>query len=166
MCPDWLRGSCFSAACTLRHILNGNDDGRSEVPCYYDTQSNGCLKPNCPFFHTKKPVSQSLQVGVPAQFVPAIESQKLCVPVSTRPELKPAPLPDVVQQSELPSASSQPVNHFNNNQITNNAVVSVLQQPSIVPQSTLRVMPPTQVKLNFIPRSLFCYLFIYLFIYC
>ena len=149
LCQEWLKGSCFNTACRLRHAVP--DDSRTKIPCYWDNVNNGCLKPNCPFLHTKKFPNQALPMNTHAHLVPAVQTTKVNddVPVSTLPSIKPPqPLPDILKRDAVPPLQS--VKHFNN-QLVNNGIISHSVQPNndiiphtvLPPRSLLGVMSPS-----------------------
>ncbi|KAF7198701.1 zinc finger CCCH domain-containing protein 11A [Nothobranchius furzeri] len=51
MCTLWQEGHCFHEGCKFRHMKITKN--RKEIPCYWETQPAGCLKPHCAFFHEK-----------------------------------------------------------------------------------------------------------------
>nr|XP_022912839.1 zinc finger CCCH domain-containing protein 11A-like isoform X2 [Onthophagus taurus] len=51
-CQFWKEGKCINVRCNFRHMeLRKN---RKAIPCYWETQPGGCLKPHCPFLHQKR----------------------------------------------------------------------------------------------------------------
>ncbi|XP_050294055.1 zinc finger CCCH domain-containing protein 11A-like isoform X2 [Anthonomus grandis grandis] len=49
MCSFWKEGKCLNVHCNFRHMeLRKN---RKAIPCYWESQPVGCLKPHCPFMH-------------------------------------------------------------------------------------------------------------------
>ncbi|CAG9766446.1 unnamed protein product [Ceutorhynchus assimilis] len=58
MCSFWKEGKCLNIHCNFRHMeLRKN---RKVIPCYWEAQPGGCLKPHCPFMHqTDPPVSSN-----------------------------------------------------------------------------------------------------------
>uniref|UniRef100_A0A1A7XMM7 Chromosome 12 open reading frame 50 n=2 Tax=Iconisemion striatum TaxID=60296 RepID=A0A1A7XMM7_9TELE len=51
ICNLWQEGHCFRKGCKFRHMEITKN--RKEIPCYWETQPAGCLKPHCAFFHEK-----------------------------------------------------------------------------------------------------------------
>lgn len=48
-CSFWKEGKCLNVHCNFRHMeLRKN---RKAIPCYWESQPGGCLKPYCPFLH-------------------------------------------------------------------------------------------------------------------
>uniref|UniRef100_A0AAR5P7W3 C3H1-type domain-containing protein n=1 Tax=Dendroctonus ponderosae TaxID=77166 RepID=A0AAR5P7W3_DENPD len=49
VCSFWKEGKCLNVHCNFRHMeLKKN---RKAIPCYWESQPGGCLKPHCPFMH-------------------------------------------------------------------------------------------------------------------
>ncbi|RZF32845.1 hypothetical protein LSTR_LSTR009396 [Laodelphax striatellus] len=58
VCPNWKAGTCQNVHCQFRHMLLKKN--RKAIPCFWESQPNGCRKPHCPFLHTKgKPEGSS-----------------------------------------------------------------------------------------------------------
>ncbi|GFT89007.1 zinc finger CCCH domain-containing protein 11A [Nephila pilipes] len=51
VCSLWKEGRCFRNNCKFRHMESRIN--RSSIPCYWENQPGGCLKPHCVFLHRK-----------------------------------------------------------------------------------------------------------------
>ncbi|KAL3058006.1 hypothetical protein OYC64_010226 [Pagothenia borchgrevinki] len=51
VCNLWQEGRCFRTVCKFRHMEITKN--RKEIPCYWESQSAGCQKPHCAFFHER-----------------------------------------------------------------------------------------------------------------
>ncbi|KAI2803181.1 hypothetical protein BLOT_007304 [Blomia tropicalis] len=62
VCEAWRRGKCRDMKCPFRHMEPNIN--RSLIPCWFETQPQGCLKPHCVFQHNKpRPSFVELQSG-------------------------------------------------------------------------------------------------------
>ncbi|KAL0272861.1 UNVERIFIED_CONTAM: hypothetical protein PYX00_005684 [Menopon gallinae] len=48
-CPHWQKRNCVNVHCNLRHMEMKKN--RKTIPCYWENQPSGCIKPHCPFLH-------------------------------------------------------------------------------------------------------------------
>lgn len=116
-CELWEQGRCTRKVCKFRHAVIVKN--RSEIPCYWESQPSGCLKPHCSFLHTKprpndpapslnlsgpRPaVAQPVQPVLPRPPPPVLQPAS-SVPCPAMPVPRPvAPLP------VMPSSASQEV---------------------------------------------------------
>ncbi|XP_022187377.2 zinc finger CCCH domain-containing protein 11A [Nilaparvata lugens] len=52
VCTNWKTGNCNNLRCQYRHMLLKKN--RKVIPCFWESQPNGCRKPHCPFLHQGK----------------------------------------------------------------------------------------------------------------
>ncbi|KAK7098861.1 zinc finger CCCH domain-containing protein 11A-like isoform X2 [Littorina saxatilis] len=50
-CANWQAGMCYRPNCRFRHMEIQVD--RSQIPCFWENQPTGCVKPHCVFKHFK-----------------------------------------------------------------------------------------------------------------
>ncbi|XP_051166562.1 zinc finger CCCH domain-containing protein 11A-like isoform X2 [Leptopilina boulardi] len=61
VCSYWQQGSCLNEHCNFRHMeLKKN---RKSIPCYWEGQPSGCMKPYCPFLHRNPKPTQNASVN-------------------------------------------------------------------------------------------------------
>ncbi|XP_078346365.1 uncharacterized protein LOC144631719 isoform X1 [Oculina patagonica] len=106
-CEQWEKGRCTKPVCNFRHMVI--EKHRSQTPCYWESQPTGCLKPFCPFLHTKPRPNERPPMNVTgvAPVVRQVPSRSVA-PVSVTP----VPVaPSSVGQPEvrnIPTISSPP----------------------------------------------------------
>ncbi|XP_065180247.1 zinc finger CCCH domain-containing protein 11A-like [Sycon ciliatum] len=61
VCQDWAKGSCIVPNCARRHM--GIHKDRGSMPCSWESQLMGCIKPFCPFKLLKLRPAAPLQTG-------------------------------------------------------------------------------------------------------
>ncbi|XP_043473266.1 zinc finger CCCH domain-containing protein 11A-like isoform X2 [Leptopilina heterotoma] len=73
VCSYWQQGSCLNEHCNFRHMeLKKN---RKSIPCYWEGQPSGCMKPYCPFLHRNPKPTQNA----------AVNQVKVSETISTKP---------------------------------------------------------------------------------
>lgn len=102
---------------------------RSDIPCYWESQTSGCLKPHCSFLHTKPRVNDPPPAGNASGPPPITNQVQPVQPGNPHPA---APLPPAVVPvpQTVPSLSGTP-------SITSQAVMRI---PTL--SSTGRPRPP------------------------
>ncbi|XP_033938280.1 LOW QUALITY PROTEIN: zinc finger CCCH domain-containing protein 11A [Pseudochaenichthys georgianus] len=90
VCNLWQEGRCFRTVCKFRHMEITKN--RKEIPCYWESQSAGCQKPHCAFFHDRPRYIEGM-------FVPPDKSLNKA---EEQPHEEPAPPP----LAPLPTAAN------------------------------------------------------------
>lgn len=99
---DKLKAKCFGAKNYLSFLFQKN---RSDTPCFFESQPQGCLKPHCPFFHKEPRPAMAGNVAGPPM---SINEPPLVQPVNPQPTANVPPnvaLP--VPQTASPMMASQ-----------------------------------------------------------
>ncbi|XP_074638696.1 uncharacterized protein LOC141897139 isoform X1 [Acropora palmata] len=102
-CELWEKGICSRKVCKFRHSVIMKN--RSDTPCFFESQPQGCLKPHCPFFHKEPRPAMSGNVAGPSM---SINEPPLVQPVNPQPTATVSPnvaLP--VPQTASPMMASQ-----------------------------------------------------------
>lgn len=75
-CLLWLEGRCNREVCKYRHM--SIDKNRHAIACYWEAQPTGCLRVNCPFFHSKpRPFGTTAPISVPSVVPTALDPSSL-----------------------------------------------------------------------------------------
>lgn len=89
-CSLWLSGGCNRRICAFKHSIIQRQ--RSSIPCYWENQSSGCLKPHCPFMHLKPHCSVPKPMQRVEQFRQSYGQQQLdAVKINTNGEFNSHP---------------------------------------------------------------------------
>lgn len=143
ICEDWEKTRrCLRPVCQFRHMLI--EEHRSRTQCYWESQPSGCLKPFCPFLHTRpRPNEQSTAstTSVPTVSQPA---QPLPVPPI------PAPPSSVGKQDvrTIPTiaSTSRPRQPLLHNVSVAQQPVAPISYPTVPNRLVLASQPPQMIR--------------------
>lgn len=142
ICEEWEKnGRCLRPVCRFRHMLI--EERRSRTQCYWESQPSGCLKPFCPFLHTKpRPNEQSnTSTSVPTISTPA---QPLPVPPTPAPPSSAGP--QNVRSIPTISSTPRPRQPLHQNVSIGRQPVTPISYPTAPNRLVVAPQPPQMIR--------------------
>ena len=113
MCDCWVKAYIitvnYTVGCESYTLLTVGSfadilqKNRAQIPCFFESQLTGCLKPFCPFLHTRPRPVDPTAINTPAN-IPAPTTKGESQAAVTDPNLSPA----IQEQMRIPTVLNQP----------------------------------------------------------